>query len=119
MVDKVVDLPVIDPASVNPLEYRVLLKVGKAEKKTNGGIILPDQSREKEEYHQIIAEVVSCGEEAFTSDKGGYIENKPKCGDRVIVAKYAGLMVRDKDANLYRFANDKDVIAVIEEEKND
>ena len=106
-------LTTIDPDNVVPIEFRILLKVGKTEDKTPGGIILLDNTKEKDAFHQVIAEFISCGEMAFTNADGSLLRDAPKPGDKVIVAKYAGLPVKDKHDNLYRFANDKDIVAKV------
>ena len=40
---------------------------------------------------------------------------RPKPGDAVYFAKYAGILVKGRDGREYRMAHDKDVSAVIEE----
>lgn len=107
-------MTVIDPKTIRPIEYRILVKVGKVEEKV-GGIYLPESHRDKEVHHQIEAELVSFGDLAFTDSNGDYIPDRPSKGDKVIIAKYAGVPSKDSEGNLYRFANDKDVVAIIRE----
>lgn len=107
----------IDPTKIICLEYRVLLKVMGAEQITKGGVFRPASDIEKELFSKCKAEVVSVAFEAFTASHGEYIQNRPKPGDIVIIAKYSGITMRDKDFNLYRFANDKDVVGIIKGEK--
>jgi len=107
----------IDPDSIQCLEFRVLLKVLGAESVTKGGIYRSAQDIEKELFSKCSADVVNFGEEAFCLSDGTPMANRPKPGDRVMIAKYAGITVRDKDYNLYRFANDKDVVAITKGEK--
>lgn len=103
----------IDPEKLIPLENRVLICVGKIEEKV-GSIYVPSTIREKDAHHQIEAEIVSVGAEAFISPATGVkIENCPQKGDKVLTSKYAGVPVYDADKNLYRFVDDRDVIAKV------
>ena len=110
-------LEVIDPETVTPLEYRVLVKVSSTEDVTDGGIFKPESFFEKEMFNKTEATFVSCGDEAFTGGNGEYIESRPEKGDKIITAKYPGNPYRDEAYNLYRFCNDKDVIAIIKGDK--
>lgn len=103
----------IDPEKQLPLEFRVLLRVASVEELTDGGIIKPIETLDKELFNKTKAEVVAVGAEAFTGTDGLHIANRPKPGDIVITAKYAGNVYRDKDFNMYRFCNDKDVVAIV------
>ncbi|NIP51714.1 hypothetical protein GWN42_07695, partial [candidate division KSB1 bacterium] len=40
-------------SGIEPLEYKVLVLPDSIEKKTEGGIYLPDQTHEMEELHQV------------------------------------------------------------------
>jgi co-chaperonin GroES (HSP10) len=105
-------LECIDPDKIQVLEYRVLLKVVSVEEITDGGILKPESFFEKELFNKTEAVFIACGEEAFTKN-GDFIQNRPEKGDLVITTKYAGNVYRDKDYNLYRFANDQDVVAIV------
>ena len=107
-------IPLVDVKTTMPIEFRILVKVGKVEEKI-GGIYLPESHRDKEVHHQIVAEYVRGGSMAFTDSSGRPLADAPVEGQKIVIAKYAGLAVKDKDDNLYRFANDKDVVAVIRE----
>ncbi len=110
-------MEVIEPEKLICLEYRVLLKVKSVENLTSGGVFKPDSAIVKELMSSCSAEIVSMGAEAFSLSDGSPMKNRPQIGDRVVTAKYAGVTARDKDFNLYRFANDKDCVAVIKGEK--
>jgi len=107
-------LELIDPDAIVPLEYRCLVRVATVEDMTDGGIFKPESFFEKEIFAKTEATFISCGDEAFTNSRGEYIENKPEAGERILTSKYAGNPYRDKDNNLYRFCNDKDVTAIIQ-----
>lgn len=111
------NLDVIDPSTIQCLEFRILLKVASVEILSSGGIYRPATDIEKELFSKCTAEIISFGDEAFCLPNGEPIANRPVCGDKVMIAKYAGITVRDAEFNLYRFANDKDVVATIRGDK--
>lgn len=106
-------LEVIEPEKITCLEYRILLKIADAASITEGGILKPSSVIEKELFANTKGVIVNMGAEAFCSAEGQSIENRPEIGDKVVLAKYAGLPLRDEKFNLFRFCNDKDVVAVI------
>ena len=102
----------INQSGMQPVEYKVLVFPDKIEEKTKGGIILPDEAREKEEWAQVKATLVAIGGNAFEN----WSPPLPSPGQRVYVAKYAGFRVRGADGEMYQLVNDKDVAAIIFEE---
>ena len=93
--------------NVKPMEDRVLLKPTDAEQKTAGGIIIPDNAKEKPQKGEVIA--VGPGK---TNDKGQKIEMTLKKGDKVLYGKYSGteITVEGKE---YLIVRESDVLAVI------
>ncbi len=102
-------LEVIEPLKMRLLGFRVLLKIADKDKITRGGIILPASQIDKDLFGSIKAVLVAIGTRAFEEEA---IEDRPKVGDEVHISKYAGLPLRDAEFNMYRYANDQDVIAV-------
>ena len=102
----------LNPSKIEPTEFKVLIKPKPVDDKTKGGIIIPDSSKEREEFAQIEGQIVAASPLAFT-----YADWKdakpPKVGDRVLFAKYAGALVTGMDGVEYRLANDKDITAVL------
>lgn len=92
-----------------PVEYKVLIRLDQLEQKTAGGIIIPDERRDRDQMAQTEATLVAVGGNAF-EDWG---EPKPKPGDRILVAKYAGERPSKDENNPYRLCNDKDICAII------
>lgn len=88
--------------NVKPLGNRLLIKPVKEEKKTEGGIVLPDSAKEKPQK----AEIIEIGklEEDFDL----------KVGDKVIFSKYAGTEIKFDDVE-YIIIDVDDVLAKIEE----
>ena len=98
-----------DTSKLSPLEFAVLVKPDKVSDQTSGGIWVPLEARERQQYAEVKSTVVACGGNAFSDWKPPI----PKIGDRVYVAKYAGLMVRGEDGDSYRIVSDKDCKCLI------
>lgn len=101
--------------SWTPLEYRCVVRLDPVEEMTAGGIIVPQQVQDQESMAQVHGTLVDMSDMAFTD-----IENKkwkcevPELGDKVMIAKFAGLVVKEDEDGVqveYRLINDKDVVA--------
>jgi chaperonin GroES len=72
-----------------PLHDRVLVRRIEGEEKTAGGLIIPDNAKEKPAE----GEIVSVGEGA-RKDSGELIAMSVKAGDRVLFGKWSGTEVK-------------------------
>ncbi len=93
--------------NVKPLADRVIVKALEPEEKTAGGIIIPDNAKEKPQK----GEIVAVGEGKY-SDSGQKIEMSLKKGDKVLYGKYSGTEVTI-DGDDYLIMRESDVLAVI------
>jgi chaperonin GroES len=93
--------------NVKPLADRVIIRALEAEEKTAGGIIIPDNAKEKPQKGEVIA--VGPGKVA---DNGQKIEMALKKGDKVLYGKYTGteVTIDNKD---YLIMRESDILAVI------
>ncbi len=91
------------------LEYKVLVRPQKVEERTRGGIILPDETKDRDQTASMEGEVVGLSRLAFSFEV-----NAPKAelGDTVVFQRFAGIRVTGNDGVEYRLMNDKDVVAV-------
>jgi co-chaperonin GroES (HSP10) len=98
-----------------PLDLRVLVMPDLVEDKV-GSIFLPEQAKEKEKYATVKATLVAVGENAW-EEAASRSPNftRPQPGDRVIIAKYGGILLTGADKADYRIMNDEDIIARLEE----
>jgi chaperonin GroES len=87
---------------VIPLGSRLLIKPIQEEKKTEGGIVIPETAKEK----PMKAEVLEVGKEVEDLDV------KPK--DKVIFSKYAGTELKIDEEN-YIIIDQDDVLAKLED----
>lgn len=101
-------------SGIQPIEYKVLIRPDEVTDKTLGGIIRPDRLKDLEQAAAVRGYLIAYGGKAF-EDFG---EPKPKTGDRVQFAKYAGIhAVPGADGKTYILCNDKDVAAIITKEE--
>lgn len=94
-------------STVKPLGDRVFVKVSAAEEKTAGGILLPDNAKEKPQ----IGEVVAVGP-GKRDDKGTRQELEVSVGDKVLYSKYAGTDIK-LGTEEYVLLSEKDILAVV------
>lgn len=73
----------------SPLHDRVLVRRIEGEEKTAGGLIIPDNAKEKPQE----GEVISVGEGA-RKDSGELIPMAVKAGDRILFGKWSGTEVK-------------------------
>jgi len=91
---------------VKPLSDRVVIEPLDPETKTSGGIIIPDNAKEKPQEGKIVA--VGSGK----YEEGKKIEMELKVGDKVLYGKYSGteITVEGKE---YLIIRESDVLAKI------
>lgn len=102
----------MNKSGIEPMEFKVLIAPKKVEEKTQGGIYLPDQARDKERFAMQEGVLVAVGALAFTEPN--WLE-KPKVGDTVMFDRYAGGLIKGRDGEEYRLINDKEISARIRE----
>jgi len=99
-----------------PQGHRVLVKPDVKEEKTQGGIIIAETIREREELAGIFGTLVAVGPTAWAA----FDDGRPwaQIGDKVVFSKYGGLVLEDPETKvLYRLLNDEDIYCTIESEK--
>lgn len=105
----------MNTSGVEPLDMRVLVKPDPTEKRTAGGIILPDQNVEQKEWAQIKGTLVAVGVNAWSEAKAtrGFVPPEP--GARILFSKYGGVAIDGDDGEKYRIMNDEDITGVLVE----
>lgn len=97
---------------IQPAGHRVLVKVQEVEKKTTGGLIIPDSIADKQTEANIFGQIVSVGPTAWKAFDDG--DAWAAVGDTVAFAKYGGFVIEDPDTKeKYRLLNDEDITAII------
>lgn len=92
---------------IRPLHDRILVERVEQDTKTKGGIIIPDNAKEK----PMQGKVIEVGEGARDSD-GKLIPMSVKKGDTVLFAKWGGNEVTF-DGKEYLFIKESDVLAIV------
>ena len=91
-----------------PLHDRVLVRRIEGEEKTKGGLIIPDNAKEKPAE----GEIISVGEGA-RKDSGELIAPSVKAGDRILFGKWSGTEVK-LDGEELLIMKESDIMGVIE-----
>src|SRR5262245_30197230 len=95
-------------AKIKPINDKVLVKRLEAEAKTKGGIILPDNAKEKPREGKVVA----VGNDRLMKS-GERSKFQVQKGDRIIFSSYAGTEVK-LDGEEYLILGEDDVLAVVE-----
>jgi chaperonin GroES len=90
-----------------PLHDRVLVRRIESDEKTAGGLIIPDNAKEKPAE----GEIVSCGEGA-RKDSGELIPLAVKAGDKVLFGKWSGTEVKIDGEDLL-IMKESDILGVM------
>jgi len=102
---------VMNQSGLWPCEFKVLVKPDEVKKRA-GEIYIPDQVTEKEKREQIYGTLIAVGGNAFEDWEWPI----PKVGDRVLFARYAGVVQKGLDGEPYNIMYDKDIACVIDKD---
>jgi co-chaperonin GroES (HSP10) len=103
----------LNTSGLQPVEYKVLVKLDEEQTTTSGGLFIPETVRDQRQLAQVKGTLIACGGNAFQD----WCEPTPRPGDRVYAGKYAGIVVHGADGcRTYKLCNDKDIAGIITEE---
>lgn len=120
-------------SGVTPKGDRVLVKPDVIEETTPGGIVIPNEHRDKHQLAQMAGVLVAVGPDAWKDRVTdiervidgelrlverrtmGYSEPFAQVGDRVCFAQYNGRNFEGEDGVQYRLLNDEDITATVSE----
>ena len=94
--------------NIRPLHDRVIVKRIEEERKSAGGIVIPDTAAEKPDQGEIVA--VGKGKK---DEQGKLIPLDVKVGDKILFGKYSGQTVKVKGDELL-VMREEDIMGVIE-----
>lgn len=99
------------------VEYNVLVKPQEVEKKTKGGIWMPDDVVEKEEFGRMEGILLDVSPMAFkNSDWPSDLDGmKPQVGQRVLFSRYGATEITGRDGGKYWIMKDTHIVGVFEE----
>ena len=92
---------------LRPLHDRVIVKRIEEERKTSGGIVIPDTATEKPSQGEIVA--VGPGK---TDDSGKLIPIGVKAGDKILFGKYSGTEFKMDGEDLLHM-REEDIIGIV------
>lgn len=93
--------------NIRPLHDRLIVKRFDEEEKTKGGIIIPDNAKEKPQQ----GEVIAVGNGKVLED-GKKVPLEVKAGDRVLFGKYSGTEIKI-DGNEYLMMREDDILGIV------
>ncbi|CAN5606530.1 co-chaperone GroES [soil metagenome] len=93
--------------NLKPLYDRVVVKPIEADEVTSGGIVIPDNAKEKPTK----GEVIAVGE-GKPLDNGSLRAPKVKAGDKVIYGQYSGSAYKHEGTE-YKIVREDDILAVL------
>jgi len=92
---------------IRPLNDRVLVSRVEEEKKTSGGIIIPETAKEKPQEGKVIA--VGPGK---VDEDGKRVAMDVKVGDRILFGKYSGNEIKIEGVE-HLIMREEDILAVL------
>jgi len=93
--------------NIKPINDKVLVKRLEAESKTAGGIVLPDNAKEKPKEGTVVA--VGNGRLLKSGERGQF---QVAAGDRVIFSSYAGTEIKVQGEE-YLILSEDDILAIV------
>jgi chaperonin GroES len=93
---------------IRPMNDRILVVRVEEEKKTAGGIIIPDTAKEKPQEGKVVA-----AGPGKMGDDGKRIAMEVKKGDRILFSKYAGTEIK-MDGVEHIFMREDDILGILE-----
>jgi co-chaperonin GroES (HSP10) len=101
----------INTTGINPKGWRILVKPQEVLEKSAGGILLStEKGREREQMANTTGIVLAMGEECFAKMDSRWCD----VGDKIVFAKYAGLLYKGRDGVQVRIINDTDVTGTLD-----
>jgi chaperonin GroES len=94
--------------NIRPLHDRLIVKRFDEEERTKGGIIIPDNAKEKPQQ----GEVIAVGNGKVLED-GNKAPLEVKKGDRVLFGKYSGTEIKI-DGTEYLMMREDDILGIVE-----
>jgi co-chaperonin GroES (HSP10) len=98
-------------SGINPVGWRILVKPQEIKEMSESGIFITSgKYKEREQMANTTGVVVAMGNDCFADEPAPWC----KIGDKIIFAKYAGLLYLGRDGSEYRMINDKDVTGTLD-----
>lgn len=105
----------MNSSGIQPVEANVIVKPKEVEAKTAGGLYIPDDTKEREQFSQMEGELVAVSPGAFRFNYPEWPEDarRPQVGDHVLFAKYQATEVTGRDGGKYWLMKDTSIAGVM------
>lgn len=100
-------------SGIRPQAYNVLVLPKEVEAKTAGGLYIPDEKRERDQFAQQEGVLVAVSPMAFSFKDWPEGAAKPQVGDRVFFSRYAAVEVKGQDGKTYWLMKDESIAGVL------
>ena len=97
------------------MEYNVLVLPKEITEKTAGGIFLPEQVKEREEFGRMEGTLVAASPMAFKFEDWPEGAATPQVGDKVLFSRYNATEITGKDDQKYWFMKDRSIAGVMDD----
>ncbi len=105
------------PVGIRPVRDLILVLPEENITQKEMKIQLPEFIKDKQKMQQIFGTIVAMGEGAFKYEEKQYgVRPVVKVGDRIMFARYGGMIVTGADKVKYRMISDDDVVAVVSDD---
>ena len=94
--------------NIKPLGDRIIVRPLEAQEKTKGGIVLPDNAKEKPQEGEVVA--VGKGK---VKENGEFQAMELRAGNRILYGKYSGTEITTKEGEELLIMREDDVFAVV------
>jgi co-chaperonin GroES (HSP10) len=101
--------PPVNKSGILPTGGHILVLPKTVEEVTAGGIIIPHDTREKEQQAATEGMLIAVGHSAWADLDDGMAW--AKVGDKISYSRYAGVSMKGQDGDQYVLINDNDVLA--------
>ena len=109
----------IDEITIKPVNWFLLIRERTVARRTDGGVLLPDQAMHGEQVLSYYGEVVAMGPNCFKHAKFSGAGMQCKVGDWVVIGRYAGQKMQLRGSGeIYRMITD-DMIMGVTTDPND
>lgn len=98
----------------DPVGYKLLIAIPPKEEKTEGGILLPEDTRRREEAASITGMILKIGPDAYTDKERFPGGAWCKEGDWIVMRSYTGTRI-EVHGQEFRIINDDSVEAIVED----
>jgi co-chaperonin GroES (HSP10) len=102
-----------NPSGIIPQAYNVLVAPKEVATQTKGGLFLPDDTKEREQFAQTEGTLIAASPMAFRWADWPEGGRKPQPGDVVLFSRYQATKVRGQDAKEYWLMKDESIAGVM------